>query len=81
MALETRNQDGEFTGIRTSREAIKPGKNRSRIRVRARFEFADGPDQKRAIGVLAQFLVAGCKRLRAERSKAMEPKDGVNRIL
>ena len=63
------------SGRKVKKHCRTPG----RMRTRVTYEYADGPEQQRAIGVLAQMMEDCARRLAAEKKRAVEPNEGIKR--
>ena len=63
----------------TNRKVKKHCRAPGRMRTKVTYEYADGPEQQRAIGVLAQMMEDCARRLATEKKRAMEPNDGDKR--
>lgn len=63
----------------TNRKVKKHCRAPGRMRTRVTYEYTDGPEQDRAIEILAQLLADCSRRVTAEEKEAMEPNDGVKR--
>lgn len=63
----------------TDRKVKKHCKAPGPMRSRVTYKYADGPEQERAIEILAQLLADCSRRVTAEEREPMEPNEGVKR--
>lgn len=68
-------QEEKETGTRVKKHCRAPGK----MRLKVTYEYAEGPELDRAIGVLAQMMEDSARRLSTEKRKSMELNEGLNR--